>query len=69
MRIEVSHHAKKRMRQRGISILHIRHILRFPIKTCINHDKTISVFANIENRTIELVYAKKENYINIVTVI
>ncbi|MBS3167710.1 DUF4258 domain-containing protein [Candidatus Woesearchaeota archaeon] len=68
MIIAYSEHAKKRMKQRGITELEVEYILMFPRYIKKIRDRK-EVLGNIKNRTIRIIILKKENYISIITVI
>jgi len=69
MKIDYSDHAKKRMKQRGITELEIEYILEHPdyIKKSFEGRKEAS--GRIKNRLIKVEFIEIENYIRIITVI
>ena len=68
MNIEYSDHAKKRMRQRGISELEIKHIMEHPIYVKKSFDGTKEAAGEVRNRILKMKFIEKENYIKIITV-
>ncbi len=68
MEILYSHHAKKRMRQRDISLLEIEHVLKYPDFMIKTHNELRQVSGRVNNRTIKLIIAKEKKHIKIITV-
>ena len=69
MKIVYSDHARKRMRQRGITEQEIEHILKHPIYIKKSFEGRKEAVGEIKNRTIKIKFIEKENYIKIITVI
>ena len=69
MEIIYSDHAKKRMRQRGITELEIEHILKHPYYIKKSFEGTKEGVGEINNRIIKIKFVEIENYIKIITVI
>ncbi len=69
MEIVYSDHARKRMRQRGITELEIQHVLKYPryIKKSFEGRKIAE--GEINNRKIKVSFIEMENFIKIITVI
>ena len=69
MEINYSEHALKRMKQRGITEIEVKHILEYPsyIKKTFSGRK--EAVGEISNRTIKIEFIEIENYIKIITVI
>jgi uncharacterized DUF497 family protein len=67
-RIVYSYHANKRIRQRGIAEFEVEHILNFPDQMENLPDGEKAAIGESNKRRIKVVYAIKENYIKIVTV-
>ena len=69
MDIVYSGHAKKWLKQRGIAEFEVEHILRF--QQCVRHSSEglKEAVGNSNNREIRIVFARKENYIKVVTVL
>ena len=68
MKIVYSEHAKKRMKQRGISELEIEHVLKYHSYIKKSFEGTKEAFGKINNRPIKIKFIKIENYIKIITV-
>ena len=68
MKIIYSDHAKKRMRQRGITELEIEHIINYPSYVKKSFEDTKEAFGEINSRQIKIKFIKIENYIKIITV-
>ena len=68
MKIVYSEHAKKRMKQRGITEIEIEHLLSHPSYIKKSFEDTKEVFGEINNRPIKIKFVKIENYIKIITV-
>ncbi len=68
MNIVFSEHAKKRMKQRGITLLEVMHVLDFPLFVRNSYDETKQAVSIIHNRRIIVVFKTEENYIKIITV-
>lgn len=60
-------HAKQRMIERGIKIEQIKDVIELPDYT-ITKDGKIEVYKRIDNRTLNIVYAKNK-FIKIITLI
>ncbi len=69
MDVVYSHHAKKRLKQRGIEEWEVEHLIKYPSYTKKTFDGKIEAVGEIKNRETKIVYVKKENYIKIVTMI
>lgn len=70
MRLSYSTHAKKRMKQRGITSLEVQHILRYPQYTKKSFGERIEVTSTIRNRTTKVVLiVKKPKFIKVITVV
>ena len=69
MKIVYSDHAKKRMRQRGITELEIEHVLKHPKYVKKSFEGRKEVFGEIRNRNLKIEFIEIENYIRIITVI
>ncbi len=69
MNIAYSDHAKKRMKQRGITELEVEQVLQYPkyIKKSFQGRKIAE--GEVNNKTIKVSFAEKENLIKIITVI
>ena len=68
MKIVYSDHAKKRMKQRGITELEIEHVLKHPSYIKKSFEGTKEAFGEVNNRQIKIKFVKIENYIKIITV-
>lgn len=70
MRLSYSDHAKKRMRQRGITLLEVQYILRYPQYTKRSSDGRTEVVGRVRNRTTKVVLiVKKPKFIKVITVV
>ncbi|HLD43454.1 MAG TPA: DUF4258 domain-containing protein [Candidatus Nanoarchaeia archaeon] len=69
MKIVYSDHAKKRLRQRGVTELEIEHVLKYPkyIKKSFEGRKIAAGEAN--KRELKISFIEKESYIKIITVL
>lgn len=69
MNIIYSDHAKKRMKQRGITELEVEHVLEHPkyVKKSFEGRKTAE--GEINSREIKISFIERENYIKIITLI
>ncbi len=67
MHVKYSAHAEKRMKQREITELDVQYILEHHKYLIKSKEKKI-VIGELKGRTIRVIFAEKENYINIVTV-
>ena len=68
MKIIFSFHAKKRMKQRGITELEIQHVLQFPLYVKNSIEGTKEAVSIINNRRIKVIFILRANYIKIITV-
>ena len=69
MKIIYSKHAKKRLKQRGITELEVEYILENPFYVKKSFDNTKEAFGEIKGRNIKVKFVEIENYIKIITVI
>lgn len=63
-----SDHAKKRMKQRGITELEVEHILKHPHYVKKSFEGTKEALGEVNNRQIKVKFIEIENYIKIITV-
>ncbi len=68
MKIVYSEHARKRMKQRGISELEIEHIIDYPSYTKKSFENTKEAVGEVNNRLIKIKFIEIENYIKVITV-
>ena len=68
MKIVYSDHAKKRMKQRGITELEVEHVLNYPFYIKKSFEGTKEAVGKVENRIIKIKFIEMENYIKIITV-
>ena len=69
MNVMYSHHAEKRLKERGMTKLEVEHILKFPIYVKKSIERKREAVGEINGRTIKVVFIEKENYIKVITVI
>lgn len=70
MDLVYSEHAKQRMRQRGITHLHVIHILQFPECTIKNTKQGVTtVIGTVQARRMRIIYTEQEKYLKIITII
>jgi len=69
MKLVYSDHAKKRMRQRGITSLEIELVLAHPEYVKKTFEGRKEAFAFVKNRVIRIVFIEVENYIRVITVL
>lgn len=69
MKIVYSDHAKKRMKQRGITELEVEHVLMHPIYLKKSFDGRKEAYGEITGRMVKVEFVNIENYIRIITVI
>ncbi len=68
MKIFITDHARQRMKQRGVTLLELSHVLRFPLTIRNSHDGKKIAVGIVNNRNIHIVFFPRENYIKIITV-
>lgn len=68
MQIHFSEHAKNRMKQRRITCLDIKHLLKYPIYTRKSFEERIIIVGKVRNRKVQAIIVKEESYIRIITV-
>ena len=68
MRIIYSEHAKKRMKQRGITEFEIEQVLISPSFVKKSFEGRKIVVGSVKNRIIKMVFIETENYIRVITV-
>ena len=69
MDIVYSDHAKKRLRQRGITELEVEHVLSYASYKMKSFEGRKTAVGEINNRKIKVVFVEKENFIKVITVI
>ncbi|MBS3137606.1 DUF4258 domain-containing protein [Candidatus Woesearchaeota archaeon] len=69
MLLEFSNHAIIRMKQRGISDIHILYVLQHPIHIKKYDDDVMEAEAIVDSRSIKIIFTQNENFIKIITVI
>ena len=68
MDIVYSDHARKRMKQRGITELEVEHILKYPTYVKKSFEETKEAFGKINKLEVKIEFIQRENYIKIITV-
>ncbi|MFH1774209.1 MAG: DUF4258 domain-containing protein [Methanobacteriota archaeon] len=68
MEIVYSNHAKKRMKQRGITELEVEHVLNHPVYVKKSFEGRKEAVGEVKNRTIKIKFIETESYIKIITV-
>jgi len=61
-------HAKKRMLERNIKLEEIQEVIEVPDYT-VKKNSIIEAHRKIGNKSLKVVYAKEDNFINVITVI
>ncbi len=69
MRVVYSDHALKRMKQRGITELHVEHVLNYPTYVRKSFEGRKEAVGQVEYRFIKIVFVEIENYLKIITII
>ncbi len=68
MNIVYSFHAKRRMKQRGITELEVEHVLKHPLYVKKSFEGTKEAVGEIKNRMLKIKFIEIENFIRIITV-
>lgn len=68
MKIILSHHAKKRLFERGIKFKEVVEAIEFPEYTISKGDKK-EAYKKIKDKTLKVVYFKEDKYIKVITLI
>ncbi|HLC71540.1 MAG TPA: DUF4258 domain-containing protein [Candidatus Nanoarchaeia archaeon] len=68
MEIIYSDHARKRMKQRGLTELELKHILEHPTYVKKTFEGRKEAVGMINNRVAKIVFFETENYIKIITI-
>lgn len=68
MNIIYSAHAKERLKQRGITEFEVEYLLQHPMNVRKSSEGLEEAVGESNNRIVKIVFARKENYIKIVTV-
>ncbi len=69
MEIKYSGHAIMRMKQRGITDIIIKHLLKYPtIVIKVPSRQRFIAIGKLKERKIKIVYSKEENYLKIISV-
>ena len=69
MEIVYSEHARKRMRQRGITSLEVVFVLHHSFRVQKTYNGKQIAIGELNSRTIKVVYIEKEKYLKIITVL
>ena len=69
MNIVYSHHAKRRLRQRGIAEFEVVDILQSPIELRHSLEGLEIAVGESNKRLIKVVFSRKESYIKVVTIV
>jgi hypothetical protein len=68
MKIVLSHHAKKRLIERGIKMQDVQDTIEIPEYTISRGDKK-EAYKKINGKLLKVVYIKEDKYIKIITLI
>jgi len=68
MKLIYSDHAKKRMKQRGITELEVEHVIKYPTYTKKSFEGRKESVGKVRDKTIKIAYFEEENFINVVSV-
>ena len=69
MNIIYSDHARKRMKQRGITELHVEQILQHPSYVKKSFEERKEAVGTVENRIVKVIFIETESYIKVITLI
>lgn len=69
LNIIYSDHARKRLKQRGITELEVEHVLKYPNYIKKSFEGRKIAVGEVNRREIKISFIKKENYIKVITVI
>lgn len=69
MEIIYSDHAKRRLKQRGITHLEVEFILNHPNYVKKSFEGRKEALGKVKNRNLKVIFIEKEKYIKIITVI
>ena len=70
MKIKLTNHASKRMRERGVTFAHIKKAFKNPFATLpTKDDKRRRIMAKIDNRTLDIIYVPQKKNVLIITVV
>ncbi len=64
MRIIYTSHAKKRMKERGISEWEVNYTLEFPNHIRKSFNNRLIAVGELNNKRIEIIFIRKDNYIS-----
>jgi len=68
MKIFLSHHAKKRLSERGIQFKDVQETIEMPEYTISKINKK-EAYKKINGKTLKVVYAEEDKYIKVITLI
>jgi hypothetical protein len=68
MKVVLSHHAKKRLIERGIKMQDVQDTIEIPEYTISRGDKK-EAYKKINGKLLKVVYVKEDKYIKIITLI
>ncbi len=66
MDINFSNHAKKRLNEREIKISQVKDAIYIPDYT-IKKGNNVEAYKKIDNKTLKIVYASEDKFINVIT--
>ncbi len=66
MKIILSDHAKKRMKERNISFSQVQEAVDFS-EYSVRKEGKVEIYKKISNKTLKVIYEEKDNYIKIIT--
>jgi hypothetical protein len=68
MKIVFSDHSKKRIKERGIEVWEIEHLLKHPSYIKKSFDGKRIAVGEIKDRKLKIVYTEEESYIKVISV-
>ena len=68
MKVVLSHHAKKRLLERGIQFKDIQETIEMPEYTISKTNKK-EAYKKVKGKTLKVVYAEEDKYIKVITLI
>ena len=68
MNLIYSDHAKKRMKQRGITELEIEHVLKYPEYVKKSFEGRKEAVGKVKDKVIKIAFFEEENYIKIISI-
>ena len=69
MEVVYSDHARKRMKQRGVTEIHVELVLKHPTYTKKTYEGRKEAIGTVDNKNFKVIYIEEEKYLKIITIL